>query len=602
MNARHTARTIVSSERGAALVMTLLVLVIMTAFGLTLAALGMTEIAISSNWRDYSKSFYAAEAALESGVVALRDLLVTTPTPAQAQLDTLTATPPTLSDSRFTFGTYRISAATPTPNLQTFATGPYSGLFGRVQAFTIQALVNGQGGTRANLAQVVQHTRVPLFQFGIFYGEGVDLELRPGPGMTFSGKIFANSNIHIAAGSTLQLTDSGNVKTSVKSAGNIYRNIKSEADPSNYYHPKITDNTGVLRELNFDHKYQGFTPDTQWSASAWANQAMQTFGGRVQDSAMGVAPIRIQELFDPSDASNPNPPDPDVVAHRLIEMPQAGDPATLASARMYSQAGLRIVDGVATDKNGNALTLPANAVTTRTFWDAREGKTMTSYDLDVTIMRTNGALPCNGQLYVAGTNTASNPVVRLVNGSQLPSTDPCTGLEPRQPGLTVVSQNPVYIVGDYNTVAVPGFATHPPAAVLADAVTVLSNRWMPNNFDSKSSLPYRSNRVASDTTVNAAIAAGPSTESTMGNDNGKVNNLVRFLEDWTGQEFEYTGSLLALWHSRQATAPWRCCGPSSPYYYAPPDRKWGYDPLFDTAQPPGTPEGVIVTKGPWSQS
>ncbi|PYN31840.1 MAG: hypothetical protein DMD98_15625, partial [Candidatus Rokuibacteriota bacterium] len=81
MNARHTAHTIASSERGAALVMTLLVLVILTAFGLTLAALGMTEVAISSNWRDYSKDFYAAEAGLESGVVALRNLLAATPAP-----------------------------------------------------------------------------------------------------------------------------------------------------------------------------------------------------------------------------------------------------------------------------------------------------------------------------------------------------------------------------------------------------------------------------------------------------------------------------------------------------------------------------------------
>jgi type IV pilus assembly PilX-like protein len=585
MNTQHRTRTIVSSERGAALVMTLLVLVILTAFGLTLAALGMTEVAISSNWRDYSKDFYAAEAGLESGVVALRGLLSTTQPPltaslTQAQLNGI-ATPPTLSDSRMTFSAYSMTPVSPAPSLQTFATGPYAGLFGWVQGYRIGAQVTGQGGTRANLTQVVQHTRVPLFQFGIFYGKGVDLEIRPGPAMSFNGKIFANSNIHIAAGTTLEISgtnpgDPGFVKT----AGNIYRSIKSESDPSNYNHPQIRNAAGTLQTLDFDHTYkQGF--GSTWSPSEWATKAMQTFGGQVQDSAMGV-----QEIVPPLPELFGNPINPDVVAHKLIEMPQPGDSAALASAKMYSQANVQIIDGAATGLM--CSTVPNGAITTKTFYDARENKTMTTTDLDVNILRTNNCLPAKTVLYVAGTNMATNPVVRLVNGMQLPSE-----------GMTVVSQNPVYIAGDYNTV--PVGATHPPAAVMADAVTVLSNAWITNNYDTKGNQAFNK-RLASATTVNAAIAGGPSSESTMNNDNGKANNLVRFLEDWTNKTFEYSGSLLALWHSQQATAPWKCCGAGNPYYYAPPNRVWGYDALFNTAQPPGAPMGTVVTKGPWSQS
>jgi Tfp pilus assembly protein PilX len=571
--------------------MTLLVLIILTAFGLTLTALGMTEIAISTNWRDYSKDFYAAEAALESGVVALRNLLPGTKAPTQAELDAI-ATPPTLKDSRLKFSAYSITPASPAPSMQTFTTGPFSGLFGNVQAYTIRAQVTGQGGTRADLTQVLQHTRVPLFQFGIFYGKGVDLELRPGPAMTFNGKIFANSNIYIAAGSTLQITGSGGSGTPgfVKTAGNIYREIKSESTYPNYNDPQIADATGKLQTLNFDHTYKpGF--GAKWSASEWASQALQTFGGQVQDSAMGV-----QQIIPPLPDLFGNPSNPDVVAHQLIEMPQASDSAALKAAKLYSQAGLRIVAPddktiAATDANGNPVPLPPGAVTPRTFYDARENKTMTSFDVDVTVMRTAGALPANGVLYVAGTNTASNPVVRLVNGSQLPSQ-----------GLTVVSKNPVYIAGDYNTVKTG--ANHPPAAVMGDAVTVLSNAWQPGakaGYDGKGSQPF-GNRAASNTVVNAAIATGPSSESSMNNDNGKANNLIRFLEDWAGKTFEYSGSLVALWHSQQVTGDWKCCGTGNPYYYAPPTRVWGYDTLFDTTQPPGTPEGIIMTKGPWSRS
>jgi len=592
MRALHGPRTIASSERGAALVMTLLVLVILTAFGLTLVALGTSEVAMSSNWRDYSKDFYAAEAALESGVVGLRNLLPATPTPTQTQLNTI-ATPPTLSDARLTFGAYTITAASPAPNRQTFATGPYSGLFGWVQGYSIQAQVNGQGGTKAKLTQVLQHTRVPLFQFGIFYGKGVDLELRPGPGMTFNGKIFSNSNIYIAAGSTLQITDS------MKAAGNIYRSIKSEPAYPNMSNPQIADAAGNFQTLNFDHTYQPGFGSTWSSAGAWASQAMQTFGGQVQDSAMGV-----QQIVPPLPDLFGNPSNPDVVAHQLIEMPQGGDSAALTAAKMYTQAGLRIVnDGTSTkayDQTGNNVPLPPGAVTPKSFYDAREGKTMTAYDVDVNVLRTNAALPANGVLYVAGTASGLNPVVRLVNGSQLPSG-----------GLTVVSQNPVYIVGDYNCGAPPcpqpapgqpATGPHPPAAVLADAVTVLSNAWQAGNYDAKGDQPFYQNRTALPTIVNAAIATGPSSESTMGRDNGKVNNLVRFLEDWSSKQFTYSGSLLALWHSQQVTGAFRCCGITSLYYYSPPSRVWGYDPLFDTTQPPGTPMGVIMTKGSWSQS
>src|SRR5438552_17324267 len=103
MRALHGSGTIASSERGAALVMTLLVLVVLTAFGMTLVALGTSEVAMSSNWRDYSKDFYAAEAALESGVVGLRNLLPATPTPTPAQVNAI-APPATRGDARLTVG------------------------------------------------------------------------------------------------------------------------------------------------------------------------------------------------------------------------------------------------------------------------------------------------------------------------------------------------------------------------------------------------------------------------------------------------------------------------------------------------------------------
>src|SRR5207249_7427907 len=258
--------------------------------------------------------------------------------------------------------------------------------------------------------------------------------------------------------------------------------------------------------------------------------------------------IGVEKCVPPHPDLFANPINPDVLAHHLIEMPKPGDSAALDAATIYAQTYVRIIEGAAT---GLTCSPPAGAITTKTFYDAREGKMMKSYDIDVNVLRTNNCLPKQGAgqpdlvVYVAGTSMATNPVVRLVNGSQLPNQ-----------GLTVVSQNPVYISGDYNTVKT--WANHPPAAVLGDAVTVLSNNWIEKNYDAKGDQPYYQNRVAKETTVNAAIATGPSSESTMGRDNGKVNNLVRFLEDWSNDplttpplpvKFNYSGSLLALCHS-----------------------------------------------------
>jgi hypothetical protein len=154
----------------------------------------------------------------------------------------------------------------------------------------------------------------------------------------------------------------------------------------------------------------------------------------------------------------------------------------------------------------------------------------------------------------------------------------------------VATQNPAYIQGDYNTVG-----NKVPAAVLADAITVLSNQWASNNSDAKGALET-STRPASLTTINAAFALGPSAESTLGNSNGGLENSIRFLEDWTNQTFIYQGALVNLWHSQQARGPW-----TYGQYYTSPTRVWSYDTMFNTSPPPGTPMGVLMLRGPWAQ-
>jgi hypothetical protein len=143
-------------------------------------------------------------------------------------------------------------------------------------------------------------------------------------------------------------------------------------------------------------------------------------------------------------------------------------------------------------------------------------------------------------------------------------------------------------------------AGHAASAVIADAVTVLSNSW--SDLASMSNDPTlpKGNRTASTTHYRVAIAAGkplafpfPSWE-TGGNygfgTDGGVHNFLRFLEDWQtpAATLNYGGSLVSLYYSTYNTGVFKCCTYS---VYQPPIRNYIFDQDFTVPAglPPGTP-------------
>jgi Tfp pilus assembly protein PilX len=201
-------------------------------------------------------------------------------------------------------------------------------------------------------------------------------------------------------------------------------------------------------------------------------------------------------------------------------------------------------------------------------------------------------------------------------------------------GFTVGSENPVYIQGNYNSNCytaggsdcTPGNANvdatwnagaepiHAAAAVIADAVTVLSNNWEdagatgalysgsllnPTNPSGQSVPAATPNRIAVNTYYRVAVAGGKNIaflnttqnpEFSFGMDGG-IHNFLRFLEDWGGlatqQNLNYKGSLVSLYYATYATGTFKCCN----LVYNPPSRNYVFDPLFALPQnlPPGTP-------------
>jgi hypothetical protein len=164
------------------------------------------------------------------------------------------------------------------------------------------------------------------------------------------------------------------------------------------------------------------------------------------------------------------------------------------------------------------------------------------------------------------------------------------------PGFTVVSENPVYVQGDYNATAASVTATtNVPAAIIADAVTLLSNNWVDTR--SFTNPTDSTQRPATVTGYRMAIVTGkgqyfpqPSgTDASFGSDGG-AHNFVRSLENWdtSGTIHRYRGSLVSFFLNRQAVGVFKCCDQDA---YNRGDRAWAFDTdfLLPTKLPPGTP-------------
>ena len=169
-------------------------------------------------------------------------------------------------------------------------------------------------------------------------------------------------------------------------------------------------------------------------------------------------------------------------------------------------------------------------------------------------------------------------VLKLVDGNmgRLPAALDPNGND--KGGFTVASENPVYIQGDYNsnstdpTWANPGAAEpiHASAAVIADAVTLLSNAWTETtSLNQPSDAKSGGARPAVTTRYRLAIAAGKTINFPNPNWSGGVlygygtdgglHNFLRFLESWNGDSLYYKGLagqpvLLHLCHRHLSSA------------------------------------------------
>ncbi|HXY52443.1 MAG TPA: PilX N-terminal domain-containing pilus assembly protein [Terriglobales bacterium] len=217
---------------------------------------------------------------------------------------------------------------------------------------------------------------------------------------------------------------------------------------------------------------------------------------------------------------------------------------------------------------------------------------------------------------LANAVTGARHVLKLVDGSlgNVP-----VRWDNNQGGFTVASENPVYVQGDYNSSkADPAWASnnvnntvaHSAAAIIADAVTLLSNQWTDvNSLNNPTTLANR--QPNADAYYRMAVAGGKNipfpiptwgASQDFGTDGG-MHNFLRYLENWGGggASVWYSGSLVSMYYSEYNTGTFKCC---TVVYGAPASRKYYFDTLFlnPANLPPGTPTFEDINNLAYRQS
>lgn len=528
--------------------------------------------------------------------------------------------------------------------------------------------VSGSNVT-AHLSRVFEYRVQSFLNYAIFAND--DLEIHPGPNMTITGPVHTNSRLWVGAGGG-QVT----FADSVDATGKIFNLRMTTANGGPANDPQHGDTATAATGVGWSNKQansKSVTPldvDSSKFSLADTNPNNDSYHEMIESP---IYPLSANpDPLTPGDTRSSSALPFDYEHLDTLRMSNVADyiitidnathdvrqPATITIADSSGTTVPATSDVYKAFVNGNFTTTGGKTVTTKvlttgeSFIDVREGDSngnttmqVTSFDIDALksaaaagainigfssglgvvindVRGTQAYVPAvthntytygtkNGKQVVTGTTVVidaqaipkAEPAVRLKKGYVLPDG-----------GLTIVSQNPVYIQGDYNTggsaanqpLSNSRTGTWPsaswkvndptshdpttvtnssglmtfvdpmtgntaqyywqPAAIVADAINVLSNNW--NDANSGTS------PTAKPTTVNAAFIAG-NVSTTNSNYSGGVENFPRFLENWSNVRFSYMGSMILLYQSQQANQPWGKSG-----VYSAPTRCWGYDKLF----------------------
>ncbi|HVU27861.1 MAG TPA: hypothetical protein VHG71_09020 [Verrucomicrobiae bacterium] len=578
-------------------------LITMVFIGITLLLLVSVMSWANSNAKQthrnnmFNTSSAAAEAAAEAAVAYMERDFYNQSLNTNASIYTTNLPSQTSWPIHFTFsdtnGTAnRISVSTSPANWTTnivLLGNQYQGLFGAVAQCTVIATAtpsNQLYNVPATVKEEFQLASIPIFQFAIFYN--LNMEIDPGAAMSITGPVFSNGGIWAGTGN---LT----FNSTVKAVNSIYTSSTNFPDP---FGPKSKTDSG-LPTFNGGTPLGGQDALSMPIGTNTSATAVRDLLGLPPTNVVGTSLQGQQYFYNAADLIVSNSSS-GVISNYYRN--QDGSLSYIApDVATYTTNGSGSSKTITTNYNNYSF------VTNVSFYDYREGKTVSAVQVDVsalnkwltnnttgiqknTINNTDKGHAINS-IYVYNNATASStklPSVRMVNGSVLPSA-----------GLTVVTPDPLYVLGNYNAtgsaVGTTNTANTAPAALMGDSLTILSTNWNDSKYTNGYSL---SNRNPSATTVNAAAFEGI-VQSTTNDYSGGVENFLRLLENWgSSTALTYNGSIVVMFPSQFATNRWQQTG----NYYNAPKRAWAFDLNFkqQSKTPPLTPSVKALIRQRWS--
>lgn len=433
--------------------------------------------------------------------------------------------------------------------------------------------IGRDGQPEAILELVFKSRLVNMFQFMAYYDK--DLEILPGPNMLLNGRVHTNGDLYLNSNNTLSI--SGQVST----ARSLYRGRKNSNEC-----------TGTVRVARPDNSYGilscgvgGRRSFSQTDLTGWGERIQVGVNRTAVPAAEELEPLPSRTYFQRADL------------RVVLDLNQ-----TPPRIRVLDPNGLENLTATTTLGVCGAVSSPA----TPSLYNAREGKWIRTLDVDMRQLlncihtrsllgtrglddNTDGGLIFHFSVLGPDSGRVNNYGVRIRNADSLTST--ITGA-PRPRGVSVISDQSVYLQGNYNRERGTDGTGFIPAAVMADNIHVLSNSWN----DARSARPLSSRR-ASSTTINAAFYANTDTTGGVegpggqgGAYGGGLENYPRFLEDWGNATFTYRGSFVSLGNPRTVSGPWGTGG-----VYSPPIRDWAFETEFAAGRlPPLSPRFVYL--------
>ncbi|MFA5552005.1 MAG: hypothetical protein WDA03_10355 [Trueperaceae bacterium] len=508
--------------------------------------------------------------------------------------------------------------------------GGLNALENRYSVFSRARHASGQQ-VEALLEMIFRSRLVPIFQFAAFYNK--DLEINPGPDMTLNGRVHSNGNLYLGSQATLSIT--GQV-TVAKLPGsddttNLYRRRKDSVACD-------IRGTVVIDDLNAATGPTQSPERLNGSCDAIPQSTLNAWNGQIQTGleTLTVPPLR---SFEPGGEYWQR------AELRLVLVLDDGPPRIEARAANNVdtvESNLTNTINACASPTGSNPAYPGSAglvaETSETFYNWREHTHIRMLEIDVAGLMncvhqnqlqfgfslddlTHGGLVWFFTVEGDDSDDAANSYgIRLRNAATLGSTLPGA---PNINGLTVVSDQAVYLQGDYNcnSASCSGGSTSNwrPASVIADSLNVLSEAYNhpPGGVAFADGISYLSlgSRDAQSTEVNAAFLSG--TDSTGNREgggwggayNGGLENYPRFHEDWSGRTLRYRGSFVSFDRAQHVNGTWCGTGGSGTLnaagnehnrngcnIYNAPTRHWEYDERFNNINqlPPLSPNFVYL--------